>query len=106
MLFNVRFTTQSARFVAMHNAVIHAQHAVQYDGCWMRSMLFPRDSDGYYQKKLNKRPHDLDFEDPILNYEQSRAVDIVTNELYGPVPFIISGPPGTGKTKTMVSDFG
>lgn len=102
MLFNVRFTTQSVRFQAMYNAVITAQKALAAKDGWMRSMLFPQLSDGHYQKTLNRRDHDLELHDSLLNYEQSRAVDTVVNELYGPVPFIISGPPGTGKTKTMV----
>lgn len=38
----------------------------------------------------------------MLNYEQVRAINTVVNEEYGSVPFLISGPPGTGKTKTMV----
>ena len=103
MLFNARFTTQSGRFKAMHNATITTQNVLSTSSdCWMRSMLFPQASDGYYQKTLNRREHDLDLQDELLNYEQARAVTTVTNELYGPVPFIISGPPGTGKTKTMV----
>lgn len=103
MLFNVRFTAQSGRFKAMYNAVVTAQNALhRSDESWMRSMLFPRDSDGYYQKTLNRREHELDLHDDLLNYEQARAVSTVTNEVYGPVPFIISGPPGTGKTKTVV----
>lgn len=103
MLFNVRFTTQAGRFKGMYNAVITAQNAlVASDESWMRSMLFPQDSDGYYQKTLNKTEHGLNLCDDQLNYEQARAVSTVVNELYGPVPFIISGPPGTGKTKTTV----
>ena len=58
--------------------------------------------DGCYQKTLNKRLLDLDLHDPLLNYEQQKAVNTVLNETYGPIPFIISGPPGTGKTKTIV----
>ena len=103
MLFNAKFTTQSSRFKAMYNAVITTQNALSTSNdCWMRSMLFPQASDGYYQKSLNRREHNLDLHDELLNYEQSRAVATVVNENYGPVPYIISGPPGTGKTKTMV----
>ena len=102
MLYNVKFTTQSGRFKAMYNAVITAQNALAFQDGWMRSMLFPQASDGYYQKTLNRRELDIDLHDTLLNYEQSRAVRTVVKELYGPVPFIVSGPPGTGKTKTLV----
>ncbi|KAL8895798.1 MAG: hypothetical protein Q9207_008005 [Kuettlingeria erythrocarpa] len=34
--------------------------------------------------------------------EESDAVDAIVAGTYGSVPFIIDGPPGTGKTKTMV----
>ena len=64
--------------------------------------MFPESTDGYYQKTLNKAILSLDLRDEQLNYEQQKAVNTVLNEAYGPVPFLISGPPGTGKTKTLV----
>lgn len=102
MLFNVKFTTQLSRFHAMDNAMFSAQNALVQDEGWLSSILFPRKSDGYYQKELNRLQHGLELHDAELNYEQTRAISIVINELYGPVPLIISGPPGTGKTKTTV----
>jgi helicase MOV-10 len=104
MMFNVRFTIQTERLHALHQAVSEAQLTLhkKADSSWMRSVLFPEEEDGYYQKTLNKLTSDLDFRDPLLNYEQSRAVHTVVKENYGPVPFIVSGPPGTGKTKTIV----
>ena len=102
MLFNVCFTVQSGRLNALSSAVVAAQADVASHESWMRSMLFPEETDGYYQKTLNKTTMNLDLYDGLLNYEQKRAVNTVLNETYGPVPFIISGPPGTGKTKTIV----
>ncbi|KAK3054688.1 hypothetical protein LTR09_004417 [Extremus antarcticus] len=104
MLFNVRFTVQAERVRAIYTGVITAQRALNAgpNANWMRSILFPEDGDGYYQKSLNRRNIDLEFRDPLLNYEQSRAINTVLSEKYGPVPYVISGPPGTGKTKTIV----
>lgn len=31
-----------------------------------------------------------------------KAVDTILRQNYGNVPYLISGPPGTGKTKTIV----
>lgn len=104
MLFNVSFTVQVRRINALHRAVSLTANGLltQWDENWMRSTLFPEPTDGYYQKTLNKISVNLDLYDNLLNYEQLKAVNSVLNESYGPVPYIISGPPGTGKTKTIV----
>ncbi|KAH7135397.1 P-loop containing nucleoside triphosphate hydrolase protein [Dendryphion nanum] len=70
---------------------------------WIRRMLFPIETDGKIQTKLRK--HSLrygGFVDPVLNYEQAHGVISASSQDYGVLPFIISGPPGTGKTKTIV----
>ena len=104
MLFNVCFTLQHGRLNSLHRAVTATQDTLKAASNvnWMRSMLFPEQCDGYYQKTLNKATTDLDLYDQLLNYQQLKAVNTVLNETYGPVPYIISGPPGTGKTKTIV----
>ncbi|KAI8935253.1 hypothetical protein NX059_007842 [Plenodomus lindquistii] len=68
---------------------------------WTRRMLFPIQTYGQLQTRLRNVPHRALF-DPAVNYEQAHAVnDICVNE-YGTLPYLISGPPGTGKTKTLV----
>ena len=103
MLFNACFTVQSTRIEALRHAVTAATDALtpESEENWMRSMLFPESTDGCYQKTLNRAIISLDLYDKLLNYEQLKAVNTVLTESYGPVPFIISGPPGTGKTKTI-----
>lgn len=69
---------------------------------WLRSMLFPDDTDAQLQTKLPRGSFDLTWYDSKLNYEQQKAVDAIVQAEYGCVPFLVWGPPGTGKTKTLV----
>lgn len=68
---------------------------------WICRMLFPTEDDGQLQTKLRKIPHRALF-DHAVNYEQAHAVNDVCINDYGTLPYLISGPPGTGKTKTLV----
>jgi helicase MOV-10 len=65
-------------------------------------MLFPINSDGADQLTLNTGLPKLNLYDLKLNYEQVKAVNSVLKHNYGAIPYLISGPPGTGKTKTIV----
>lgn len=82
------------------NQVAAAIETVYGRSPWLSSMLFPLD--GVQQMTLPKGTFDLNWYDPTLNFEQMRAVQAVVNAKYGTVPYLISGPPGTGKTKTIV----
>jgi helicase MOV-10 len=102
-LFNARFSVQSHRVDAMRRAVSRvSEQILTNDNEWMRSMLFPETKDGVLQKTLNKASDKLSLFDSLLNYEQIRATETILNARYGRVPYLISGPPGTGKTKTVV----
>jgi DNA polymerase III delta prime subunit len=68
---------------------------------WMRRMLFPTNLDGQLQTQLRGVPHRALF-DHAINYEQAHAVNSICATDYGTLPYLISGPPGTGKTKTLV----
>lgn len=67
---------------------------------WLTSILFP--SVGVLQTTLSPGQFTIDWLDSHLNFEQKRAVQAITKAEYGTVPYLISGPPGTGKTKTLV----
>ncbi|KAL8927036.1 MAG: hypothetical protein Q9208_002581 [Pyrenodesmia sp. 3 TL-2023] len=69
---------------------------------WIRRMTFPEESDGVIQKSLPQGTFKRSWFDRNLNYEQKKAIDAIVAGTYGSIPFMINGPPGTGKTKTMV----
>ncbi|KAJ4385901.1 hypothetical protein N0V85_007997, partial [Neurospora sp. IMI 360204] len=71
---------------------------------WKQSMLFPTEADCSSQTNMvNWLEHyNSSRFDESLNYEQRIAVDSVLCQNYGTMPYLISGPPGTGKTKTMI----
>ena len=104
MVFNASFTIQGARLGALYKAVADVEHLLTTNQAtrWMTSMLFPDSSSGVMQTTLNKGTIDWEPHDSELNYEQIRAIDNVLNRSYGTLPYMISGPPGTGKTKTLV----
>ena len=65
-------------------------------------MLFPTEVDCEAQTNLNPGSFKRSFFDEEVNWEQKKAADSVCLQNYGTLPFLISGPPGTGKTKTLV----
>jgi helicase MOV-10 len=70
---------------------------------WVQSMLFPIGKDGVVQVELDPSMNNArNWIDQTLNHEQRKAVHNICSMNYGRVPFLISGPPGTGKTKTLV----
>lgn len=72
-----------------------------HQNTWIRKILFPGTRDGRWQRKLRSIPNRLLF-DSAINFEQAHAVNDVCVNHYGVLPYLISGPPGTGKTKTLV----
>ncbi|TVY24102.1 putative helicase [Lachnellula hyalina] len=69
---------------------------------WIRSMLFPTEVDSKLQTSLNNLFFSRLLFDSELNWEQEKAIESVRAHNYWTLPFLISGPPGTGKTKTLV----
>lgn len=69
---------------------------------WIQSMLFPTLRDSNIQEKLHAGQFRQKFFDQVLNWEQKKAVEAVCEGQYGKLPYLISGPPGTGKTKTII----
>ena len=101
-LYNACFTLQETRIGALQVALQDASKQAKQKEGWLRSILFPTTEDGKLQTTLNNPRHDLKLFDSQLNHEQLRAIQTVLNDDYGQVPYLISGPPGTGKTKTVV----
>lgn len=69
---------------------------------WLQSMLFPIEADCDVQTSLNPGSFNRVFFDEQLNWEQMKAIESICTHNYGTLPFLVSGPPGTGKTKTLV----
>ncbi|OAL52165.1 P-loop containing nucleoside triphosphate hydrolase protein [Pyrenochaeta sp. DS3sAY3a] len=81
--------------------IVPGKGSSQLQNDWSRRMLFPNESDGVLQTSLRRFPHGSFF-DAAINFEQAHAINAVYKNEYGTIPYLISGPPGTGKTKTIV----
>jgi len=72
------------------------------DHHWLQSILFPSEANSEMQQNLNAGSFTRPFFDNQLNWEQKKAIESICSQNYGTLPFLISGPPGTGKTKTLI----
>ncbi|XP_073243084.1 putative helicase mov-10-B.1 isoform X2 [Porites lutea] len=66
----------------------------------MRHVLFPREDVIHQRAEMNK--HVGSFYDRNLNSEQKQAVQKIVSGSSRPAPYLVFGPPGTGKTVTLV----
>ena len=105
--FNVRFHRQERRLASLSEAMTDISVVLKSDtksnttSSWLENMLFPESHHGVSQIQLD--PGVLSFTpQDSLNLEQLRAVESIATRKYGAMPFLVDGPPGTGKTKTMV----
>lgn len=99
--FNVQFQLPLERHLPMRYALPEAQQALTHGG-WMNAMLFPTNQDCEIQEKLHAGVFGQEFFDRDLNWEQKKAVECIWSRGHGALPYLISGPPGTGKTKTII----
>ncbi|QRV83269.1 hypothetical protein RhiJN_11285 [Ceratobasidium sp. AG-Ba] len=92
-LWDVRFTVNRLLLRRMHDAINKAgPHA---------RILFPQVSDKVSPSTALGSSPRLDRK-VAANYEQSLAVRQILGQAAGDVPFVIFGPPGTGKTTALV----
>ncbi|KAI1635410.1 P-loop containing nucleoside triphosphate hydrolase protein [Biscogniauxia mediterranea] len=126
--FNIRFPVPVDRYQPMQHALSNIQRLLNMsvksggevpasdagvrvgtpderakdNNSWIYSMLFPKHTDCNVQKQLNTENFARPFFDKNINWEQKKAVESICLRDYGTLPFLISGPPGTGKTKTLI----
>ncbi|KAI5926707.1 P-loop containing nucleoside triphosphate hydrolase protein [Camillea tinctor] len=126
--FNIRFPVPMERYQPMQHALSNVQRLLNMstgsagevpasdaeaiagtpnrqdrnDRTWIQAMLFPVDEDCKVQRQLNTENFARAFFDQNVNWEQKKAVESICLRDYGTLPFLISGPPGTGKTKTLI----
>lgn len=102
--FNVQFPLPDDRYLAMRQVLPIVQESLAAIDTypWIRSMLFPIQADCELQTTLNPGFSNRVYFDNVLNWEQKKSVESVCTRNYGTLPFLISGPPGTGKTKTLI----
>jgi putative helicase MOV10L1/helicase MOV-10 len=114
LLFNVQFPVPRERYFPMEHVLPHIQNSLNLsnnrtyrddqDGehDWIQSMLFPTEADCDVQANLHSGKFGQQWVDKNINWEQGKAVESICSQNYGVLPYLISGPPGTGKTKTLI----
>ena len=102
--FNIQFPISHDRYIPMKHVLPIIQEVLSQENrySWLQSMLFPIEPDCEVQSTLNPGSFNRPFFDQELNWEQKKSIESICSQNYGTLPFLISGPPGTGKTKTLV----
>ncbi|KAI8806921.1 hypothetical protein BJ742DRAFT_814821 [Cladochytrium replicatum] len=100
--WNVSFCIRNDTFGFMARALEEVERWGEKDETNARAMLFPRVEDAV-KKAEKKAVGEIEaYYDASLNPEQRKAVNDIVQGDYGRVPYVIWGPPGTGKTMTLI----
>jgi helicase MOV-10 len=113
MNFNLILPVEKRFYKSRLNAVAHfgrVLHTININEVskdssndhWVKKMLFPDLRNGVWQEEVDPWTSRQKWFDELLNFEQKRAISAICARNFGIVPYLISGPPGTGKTKTLV----
>ncbi|KAK0745514.1 P-loop containing nucleoside triphosphate hydrolase protein, partial [Schizothecium vesticola] len=81
---------------------VNTEHWHPSNQFWVQSMLFPTEADCSVQANAHSGIFPDNLFDTQLNVEQRIAMENICQQNYGVMPYLISGPPGTGKTKTII----
>lgn len=104
VLTQIQASLTAANNIICNNHGVHKEgvdQGVQQNQFWIQSMLFPTEADSDVQVNLHSGHFGPSF-DTAINWEQKKAVENICSQNYGVLPYLISGPPGTGKTKTLI----
>ncbi|QRV83270.1 RNA helicase [Ceratobasidium sp. AG-Ba] len=92
-LWDIRFTVNRLLLRRMHDSVGKAQP--------LKRMLFPEEA--HRKQLMGGSRSNLRLDRRVAsNYQQTLAIRQIVAQSPGDVPFIIFGPPGTGKTTALV----
>jgi helicase MOV-10 len=106
--FNVIFPIQTRSIEMCFRALnivgssLNGRRESNEESSWLESMLFPSDDASMTTNNYTHLDNTTVWFDYGINYEQKKAILAIKKQNYGALPFLISGPPGTGKTKTIV----
>ena len=93
--FDVKFIPSRGQAVCTHWAVRQAEMLIP-------DVLFPPDTIKIQKELLEVSNDSLDWFNKSLNERQKSAVVNILRSECRPAPYILFGPPGTGKTMTLV----
>ena len=101
--FHIRFTLNNYKFKCFQNALV----AINSFSSIYKPLLFPSSSSSFLSP--SSQDSKIKLYNPVLNSEQKLAVQDIINQSITPSSsnnnnniYIIHGPPGTGKTITVV----
>ncbi|KAJ3409586.1 hypothetical protein HDV05_004330 [Chytridiales sp. JEL 0842] len=104
-VFNIQFVFNDLQSRMSLRGLLHLNRLLTSNPSGsVRKLLFPEPEDGMWNVggSMELARTSLEFFDGGLNWAQMKAVQAIVDQKHGDVPFLIWGPPGTGKTKTCI----
>ncbi|KAI9349173.1 P-loop containing nucleoside triphosphate hydrolase protein [Obelidium mucronatum] len=102
-LFNIEFQYTDIALRYATRSLLDLEKHVETG--YARKFIFPEPEDAIMSLGTQAKTSldlGLDFRDDQLNWIQKKAVSAIVKNKYGDIPYLVWGPPGTGKTRTVI----